>query len=142
MKSRWLTVAIVALLFLAAISAYAVDDINFSTMTSTIGLTIWQVYDISADASAAVTLVAAPGAGSRLNITRATLSTASAIYVTLMHDNGVPVLGPYYFSTGGPGTIVVDLRHAPRYLHDNEALQYLTSGAGAVTVEVEGFTSD
>jgi hypothetical protein len=117
----------------------AVADIYFGAPQSPMGVTMWQVMDTSADASTAVELVPGPTA-QRLNVTRVIISCGSAITVDLQDEDATIVAGPYYFTTGGPGTIDLTFPY-PRKLNGLKGLYFNASGAGAITVEVEGFTS-
>lgn len=119
----------------------AVANMNIGAQASTIGMTLFRKRDNSADASgAAVTLQAAPGANKRLNVTRLIMSSVTALTVTIRDATPTVYAGPYYF---GASTGTLDIWFAePLYLADNKALQYITSGAGGITIEVEGFTSD
>jgi len=136
-----LTIAIFALLSLQPLRVIAtVADIYFASSTPATGVTFWQVMDTSADASTATLLMTAQ-TDKRFNVTRVIISCVSAITVNLEDGDGTVIAGPYRFATGTPG--LIDVRYlAPRKVNGEQSLYYQASGAGAVTIEVEGFTSD
>ncbi len=116
--------------------------VNRGPPTSTMGLSKFFIRATSANVSAGEELVAAPAAGSRINITRLRLSCAVAGDFWLVDDAGTILSQIYYFAaTGGDSFIEVDFSNAPRYLADAKALEVDASGAAQVSIEVEGFVS-
>ena len=104
--------------------------------------TPWQINATSADATGCEEIVAAPGAGYQLCITRLTIGLGAAITVTV--GSGVAAgavegdpIGPI---GGAAGTYMLDFRDAPVALTANKSLTVDASGAGDICVYAEGFT--
>jgi hypothetical protein len=111
--------------------------------TSTAGLTKFSYRATSANVSAGEELVAAPAAGSNLNITRLRISSAVALACWLADDAATVLTQIYYFqATGGDSFIDIDFSHAPRIVADAKAIEIDATGAGQVSIEIEGFTSE
>ena len=117
--------------------------VNRAPHTSTVGLTKFFIRATSANVSAAgEELVAAPAAGSRINITRLRLSCAVAGAFWLADEDDTILTQTYYFAaTGGDSYIEVDFSATPRIVADGNALEIRASGAAQVSVEVEGLIS-
>ena len=97
----------------------------------------------SADASGCEELKAAPGAGKYLHLRMVTISSGAAISITL--GTGVnagavknPVLGPVTFAANQSISWVFN---PSIKLTANESLTVDASGAGAVNVHAQGYTS-
>jgi len=106
------------------------------------GITPWQINASSADASGCEEIVAAPGAGYHLCITRLTIGIGAAITVTVGSGEAASTvegdkIGPI---GGAAGTYTLDFRDAPVILTANKSLTFDASGAGTVCVYAEGFT--
>ena len=93
----------------------------------------------SADATSATQLIA-KSAAQKYYLTSVTVSTDTAMNITLQDDNGAPVVlwGPHYFAanTGAPYTIPLS---TPIDVATNQDLDFITSVAGNVTVTVTGY---
>jgi len=135
----WLTVTI-AVLALAGTVFAAASAINTVKVPAASIVSWWQVRDNTASAATAVELKTAPSTGQYLAVRRVIMSCASAIAIYLQDEDGNVIAGGYEFTTGGPGTIDIQYEF-PRYLTDEKALHYQATGAGNVTIEVEGFTA-
>ena len=113
-----------------------VDEIPFK------GRVLWAINGNEADASTAIAIKAAPGAGKSLYIT--------AVLITCDDDDADPVLqdeddnllfGPFYAKAAGP--IVVPKEFSkPIKLVSNKALELKAAAGGSISVWVEGATAD
>jgi len=106
------------------------------------GVVPWQVNATSADASGCEQLVAAPGSGKALVVTRLIIYLGAAITATIGAGKSgtaveAVVVGPL---GGAAGTYDLDCRTRPIVIAANKALTVDTSGAGALCVYVEGYT--
>jgi len=121
---------------------------NAISVTSALGsqvraVTPWQVNATSADASACEEIVATPGAGYTLIITRLVIHIGAAITVTVGSGETGPgsVEGDKIGPLGGvAGTYELDCRERPIQLTVNKSLTFDASGAGTVCIYAEGFT--
>jgi hypothetical protein len=104
-------------------------------------MTPWQVNATSADASGCEEIVAAPGAGYCLVLTRLTIGVGAAITVTVgSGDAAGAVEGDQIGPIGGAaGTYQLDFRDRPVVLTTNKSFTVDASGAGTVCVYAEGF---
>ena len=105
-------------------------------------ITPWQVNATSADASGCELIVAAPGTGYVLVVTRLVIYIGAAITVTIGSGKSgsaveAVVIGPL---GGAAGTYPLDCRARPIVLTTNKSLSFDASGAGAVCIYAEGFT--
>ncbi len=105
-------------------------------------VTPWQVNASSADASGCEEIVATPGAGYALVVTRLVIYVGGAITVSLgQNDNAgaleTTLIGPL---GGAAGTYPLDVRDRPIQLAANKALCVDASGAGQICVYAEGYT--
>jgi hypothetical protein len=103
----------------------------------------WFVNNVSADFSACEELKAAVS-GSNHYITKLIITTASAINVTIgagETNSGVTatLIGPLYFTTGGPGIITLDFDY-PIKVALSTSITVDASGAGATCILMQGFT--
>jgi hypothetical protein len=105
-------------------------------------LTPWRINATTADASDCEEIVAAPGAGYALCISRLTIGIGAAITVTVgSGEDTEAVEGDEIGPIGGAaGTYVLDFRDHPVQLTTNKSLTFDASGAGTVCVYAEGFT--
>jgi hypothetical protein len=107
------------------------------------GITPWQVNASSADASGCEEIVATPGAGYALVVTRLVIHVGAAINVTIGAGETGPgsveavVVGPL---GGAAGTYALDVRARPIQITANKSLTFDASGAGVVCVYAEGYT--
>jgi len=102
----------------------------------------WAVNGVSGDASGCETVVAAPGAGLSLYLRQVLISSGAALTVTLGAGKTgdavtATILGPVYMAQNS--TVSFNFLVPPRLAY-NTALTIDTSGAGAVTVLVAGYT--
>jgi hypothetical protein len=106
-------------------------------------VTPWQVNATSADASGCEEIVATPGTGYHLVISRLIIYIGAAITVTVGSGETGPgsVEGDKIGPLGGAaGTYVLDVREHPVLLTANKSLTFDASGPGTVCIYVEGFT--
>lgn len=106
------------------------------------GVTQWRINATSEDASGCEEIVATPGAGYALCITRLTIGIGAAITVTVGSGAAAGAvegdkIGPI---GGAAGTYVLDFRDRPVQLTTNKSLTVDASGAGTICVYAEGFT--
>ena len=104
----------------------------------------WLVNAISADFSGCEELKAAV-AGQSHYITKLVITTASAIAVTIGEGETnsavtTVLIGPLYFTTGGPGVVTLDFGDHPIQVTAATSITVDASGAGAACVVVSGFT--
>jgi len=89
--------------------------------------------------SAAVELVAAPGAGSALYLTHITISGITAdIAITLRDEDDTVLFGPIQMQADGNGLFSKDWKNALKLI-DNKALEVYASAASAFTIYGEYF---
>ena len=93
------------------------------------------------DASTAIDIVAAPGAGKSLYITEVIITSNDADANPQLQDGDATLLfGPFYPSTSG---IVVHKRFPnPLKVTANKSIALKAAAGGNVSVYVEGFTAD
>jgi hypothetical protein len=105
-------------------------------------ITPWQINATSADATGCETILASPGTGYHLCISRLIIGIGAAITVTVgAGKSGTAVEGAFLGPVGGAaGTYVMDFRDRPIRLTAAKALTVDASGAGSICVYVEGFT--
>lgn len=91
------------------------------------------------DATPAVELVAAPGAGKAIYLTSATFSDRTTdVAVTLQDGDGTVLFGPIQLQADGSGLFTKDWKY-PLKLTDNKALNVLATNGVAFTVYGEYF---
>lgn len=98
----------------------------------------WAVNATTADSSGNEIVKADPGSGKSLYLEYIVITCVSAITVTLNSD-AAALLGPFNFAAGAPGAVRIKPTK-PIQVPANTALQMDSSGAGAVSIYVEGFT--
>lgn len=105
-------------------------------------ITPWQINATSADATGCETILAAPGTGKALVITRLVVYIGDAITVTVgSGKSGAAVEADFIGPLGGAaGTYILDVRERPIILTANKALTVDASGSGAICVYAEGYT--
>ncbi len=105
-------------------------------------ITPWQINATSADATGCETILAAPGTGKALVITRLVVYIGDAITVTVgSGKSGAAVEADFIGPLGGAaGTYILDVRERPIILTANKALTVDASGAGSICVYAEGYT--
>lgn len=123
----------------------ALDHITTPTIVDEIpfkGRVLWAINGDEADASTAIAIKAAPGAGKSLYIT--------SVLITCDDDDADPVLqdeddnllfGPFYAKAAGPIVIDKEFRW-PIKLVTNKALELKAAAAGSISVWVEGATAE
>jgi len=123
----------------------ALDAISTPTIVDEIpfkGRTIWSLNGNEADASTAIEIKAAPGAGKSLYIT--------SVLITCDDDDADPVLqdeddnllfGPFYAKAAGPIVVAKEFSK-PIKLVTNKALELKAAAAGSISVWVEGATAE
>jgi hypothetical protein len=79
-------------------------------------------------------------------VTKIVLSTASAINISIGQGETTPgsldtvLVGPVYFTTGGPGVFTFDFGNSPLKITSGILLAVDASGSGNATAIVIGFT--
>ncbi len=121
-----------------AVVAY---PLNVGPQTSTAGMTTWAWRATSTDASGSEEIVPAPEPGYQYYITNIRMTSNADVDVWLCDDEGTKVTPEIYFLTTGSGFYEADYSHGPLFLGDGRALHVDASGAGDISVEVEGFTA-
>jgi hypothetical protein len=123
--------------------AIATTAINVTTFGKGNATSQWQINATSADASGCEEIKAAPGSGYTLVIKRLVIYIGAAITVTI--GNGVnagavqtTLIGPV---GGAAGTYILDCTQHPIISTSNKSLTVDASGAGAICVYVEGYTT-
>lgn len=123
----------------------ALDAISTPTIVDEIpfkGKAPWAINGNEADASTAIEIKAAPGAGKSLYIT--------AVLITCDDDDADPVLqdeddnllfGPFYAKAAGPIVVSKEFKR-PIKLVSNKALELKAAAAGSISVWVEGATAE
>ncbi len=106
----------------------------------------WAVNAISANASGAEVLKAAPGAGVSLYLESLLINGVNGITVTVGEDEaasavGTPILGPITFAGASWGETITHRFARPIKLTANKSLVVDASGAGAICVLAEGYTA-
>lgn len=107
------------------------------------GKTYWAFTGTDADASTAIDIVDAPGAGRSLYITGVIIVTAAdADAFPQLQDGAATLLfGPFPSGTTGP--VVINKEFAnPIKVTANKSLAVKCAAAGSVYVYVEGFTAE
>jgi len=109
---------------------------------SFMGKTFWTFTGTDSDASTAIDIVAAPGAGKALYITGVILETAldADAFPQLQDGDGTLLFGPWISGTVGAHIINWKFDN-PLKLVSNKALAVKAAAAGSVYVYVEGFTA-
>lgn len=122
----------------------ALDAISTPTIVEEIpygSRTFWAINGNEADASTAIEIKAAPGAGKALFIT--------SVLITCDDDDAAPVLqdeddnllfGPFYAKAAGPIVIAKEFSK-PIRLVTNKALELKAAAAGSISIWVEGATA-
>jgi len=122
----------------------ALDAISTPTIVDEIPFrerTLWAINGNEADASTAIEIKAAPGAGKALYIT--------SVLITCDDDDADPVLqdeddnllfGPFYAKVAGPIVVAKEFSK-PIRLVANKALELKAAAAGTISVWVEGATA-
>lgn len=112
-----------------------VNEIPFS------GRNFWSVDYADTDASTAIEIKAAPGAGKSLYITEIVIGSDDAdAHPHLQDEDDTVLFGPLMSTTGGIHLVAV-LKH-PMKLTSNKALEIKAAAAGNVFVYVQGATAD
>lgn len=113
-----------------------VEEIPFS------GRTRWSINGNEADASTAIEIKTAPGAGKSLYITAALITCDDDDAAPVLQDEDDNLLfGPFYAKAAGP--IVVSKEFSrPIKLVTNKALELKAANAGNISVWVEGATAE
>ena len=113
-----------------------VDEIPFK------GRTYWAINGNEADASTAIEVKTAPGAGKTLFIT--------SVLITCDDDDADPVLqdeddnllfGPFYAKVAGPIVVNKDFKR-PIQLVTNKALEVKAAAGGTFSIWIEGATAE
>ncbi len=100
----------------------------------------WAVNNDEDDATPAVELKGAPGAGFSLYLTDFTISwQAQNPHITLKDSDGTVLFGPFTLQATGSSDFTKHWKY-PLKLGDNLALEVLATDSLAFTVYVEGFT--
>lgn len=122
----------------------ALDAVSTPTIVDEIphrGRTFWSVNGNDTDASTAIEIKAAPGAGKALYITEIVLGSDDAdAHPHLQDEDDTVLFGPLLSTTGGMHLVAV-LRH-PIKLTSNKALEIKAAAAGNVFVFIEGATAE
>jgi hypothetical protein len=122
----------------------ALDAISTPTIVDEIpfkGRVFWSINGYDTDASTAIEIKAAPGAGKSLYLTEIVIGSDDAdAHPQLQDEDATVIFGPLLSSTGGMHLVAV-LRH-PIKLTANKALALKAAAAGNVFVFVEGATAD
>jgi len=100
----------------------------------------WAVNNDEDDATPAVELKAAPGAGKALYLTHVTISGQTVDVAVTLLDGAAVIFGPIQMQADGGGLFTKDWNN-PLKLTDNTALNVLATNSVAFTVYVEGFTA-
>ena len=117
---------------------------NIVSTGSFVGKTLWSFMGSHADASTAVEMVAAPGAGKSLYITHIMLVAGNdADAFPQVQDGDATVLfGPFPNASGAATPMTYQKEFVnPIKVTTNKALQLKTAAAGLAYVYVEGFTA-
>lgn len=106
------------------------------------GRTDWTLNGNEADASTAIEIKAAPGAGKSLYIKSALITCDDDDAAPVLQDEDDNLLfGPFYAKAAGP--IVIDRKFdRPIKLVSNKALELKAANAGSISVFIEGATAD
>ena len=109
---------------------------------SFMGKTYWTFTGTDSDASTAIDIVAAPGAGKALYITGVILQTAldADAFPRLQDEDDTLLFGPWLSGTVGANHLIWKFEN-PLKLASNKALEVKCAAAGSVYVYVEGFTA-
>lgn len=100
----------------------------------------WSLNNVENDATTAVKLRDAPGAGKTLHLTHVTFSGRLVDIAITLRDGATDVLfGPFQMQANGSGTFTKDWDF-PLRLTTNTALYVYANAASAFTVYCEGFT--
>jgi len=122
----------------------ALDAISTPTVVEEIpfrGRTYWSVNGYDTDASTAIEIKAAPGAGKSLYLTEIILGSDDAdAHPHLQDSDGNVLFGPLLSATGGMHLPAV-LKHSIK-LATNKALQIKGAAAGNVFIFVQGATAE
>jgi hypothetical protein len=112
-----------------------VDEVPFR------GRTLWTVNYADTDASTAIEIKAAPGAGKSLYLTEIVIGSDSATaHPHLQDEDDTVIFGPLLSTVGGQALVAV-LKH-PIKMTTNKALEIKAAAAGNVSVFVEGVTAE
>lgn len=122
----------------------ALDAISTPTIVDEIpfkGRILWTVNGIDTNASTAIEIKAAPGAGKSLYLTEIVLGSDDAdAHPQLQDGDGTVLFGPLLSTAQGEHLVAV-LKH-PIKLTSNKALQIKAAAAGNVFLFIEGATAD
>ncbi|MDI9433121.1 MAG: hypothetical protein QM570_15500 [Planctomycetota bacterium] len=111
-------------------------------LSATLGAVPWQVNAATDDASGCETIKAAPGATSKLVVTRLWIYIGGAVTVTIGAGKSSSAVEAVLFGPvgGAAGTYWLDCRERPIELPANKALTVDASDTAYLCVYVEGYT--
>ena len=101
----------------------------------------WAVNNDEDDATPAVELKAAPGAGKALYLTSVSFSGQTVDVAITLLDGSTVIFGPIQMQADGGSLFTKDWKH-PLKLTANTALNVLATNGVAFTVYVEGWTCE
>jgi hypothetical protein len=105
------------------------------------GKTLWSINGQDTDASAAIEIKAAPGAGKSLYITEIVLGSDDGdAHPQLQDSDGTVLFGPLLSTTGGMHLVAV-LKH-PLKVATNKGIALKAAAAGNVFVFLQGATAE
>ena len=118
---------------------------NIVESGSFMGKTLWAFMGSHADASTAVEVIAAPGAGKSLYITYIMLVAGNDAdaFPQIQDGNAVVLFGPFPNMSGAttPKSYVKEYKN-PIKVTANKAIQLKTAAAGLAYIYIEGFTAE
>ena len=93
------------------------------------------------DATPAVELVAAPGAGKAIYLTHITISGSTTDVAVTLLDSAAVIFGPVQCQADGQNTVLKDFKH-PLKLTDNQALNVSATNGVAFCIYGEYFIGE